>query len=247
LQTNTRLVSVCYILLAAVSVVAIDLRIVLIPAACASLALAAAGIFVFRRMSGALAIPWAAMASDVEPQGFVVIEGTPLPFQGYDQELIVMVRVRHLLELLACVVLSGITLYVMIFVPIIGTSSAALQVGAYEAEFICGVGLAVLLVSLRWFVERRVLGRSHYTIGTLLGRDPGFFRRGITYQFWDNNGERRGGRGPLWGRGDDNAVLVLYDPNDPDANTAHGAFLFHRFNLALISGRHRRGATTINS
>jgi hypothetical protein len=240
LQTYARLISVCYILLAAVSVVAIDLRVVLIPAACASLALAGAGVLVFRRISGAIAIPWAAIARDVEPQSTVVIEGTPLPFQGYDQELIVALRVRHLAELVACVVLSGVTLYVTIFVPIAGVGSAGLQIGAYEAELICGIGLAVVLVNLRWFVERRVLSRSHYTIGTLLGRDPGFFRRGITYQFWDNKGERRGGRGPLWGRGNDNAVLVLYDPKDPDANTVHGAFLFHRFALALIPARHRR-------
>lgn len=235
-----RLVSVCYILLAAISVVAIDLRIVLIPAACASLALAAGGALVFRRMSGALAIPWPAMSSSSESQGILVVDGAPLPFQGYDQELIVTLRVRHLLELLACVGLSGITLYVMIFVPIAGAGSAELQIGAYEAELICGIGLAVVLVTLRWFVERRVLHRSHYTIGTLLGRDPGFFRRGVTYQFRDNKGERRGGRGPLWERGNENAVLVLYDPDDPDSNTAHGAFLFHKFSVTLIPSRHRQ-------
>jgi len=246
LQTNTRLVALGYALLAAVSVVAIDLRIVLIPAACASLALSVAGLLVFRRMGGAVTIPWPATVG-LEPQVPVVIEDTPLSFQGYDQELIVFVRIRHLLELVACVGLSGVTLYVLVFVPIVGASSTGLQIGAYEAEFICGEGLAVLLVSLRWFTERRVLSRSHYTVGTLLGRDPGFFRRGITYQFWDNKGERRGGRGPLWGREDANAVIVLYDPNDPDVNTSHGAFLFHRFNLALIPGKHRQRATTASS
>jgi hypothetical protein len=191
-------------------------------------------------MSGALAIPWPATASNAEPQGTLVIEGAPLPFQGYDQELIVMLRVRHLSELLACVGLSGLTLYVMIFVPIAGAGRAELRIGPYEAELICGTGLAVVLISLRWFVERRILHRSHYTVGTLLGRDPGFFRRGITYQFRDNKGERRGGRGPLWGHGNDNAILVLYDPDDPDSNTAHGAFLFHKFSVTLIPSRHRR-------
>lgn len=150
-----------------------------------------------------------------------------------------MLRVHHLLELLACVALSGIALYVMIFIPITGAESAGLRIGAYEAELICGIGLAVLMVTLQWFVERRVLHRSHYTVGTLLSRDPGFFRRGITYQFRDDKGERRGGSGPLWGRGNDNAVLVLYDPNDPDSNTAHGAFLFHKFSVTLIPSRHR--------
>jgi len=151
-----------------------------------------------------------------------------------------MLRVRHLLELLACVGLSGIALYVMIFIPITGAGSAGLRIGAYEAELICGIGLAVVLVTLHWFVERRVLHRRHYTIGTLLTRDPGFFRRGITYQFRDNKGERRGGRGPLWGHGNDNAVLVLYDPDDPDSNTVAGAFLFHKFSVTLIPSRNRQ-------
>jgi len=151
-----------------------------------------------------------------------------------------MVQVRHLPELFGCFLLSGVTLWAMIFVPIGEASSRGLQIGAFEAEFICGVGLAVLLASLRWFTERRILRRSRYTIGTPLSRDPGFFRRGITYQFWDTKRERRGGRGPLWGRGNDNAVLVLYDPNDPDASAPHGAFPFHKFGLALIPGRHRQ-------
>jgi hypothetical protein len=45
LQTHARVVSAICVLLAAGAGVAIDLRIVLIPAACASLALAAGGIF----------------------------------------------------------------------------------------------------------------------------------------------------------------------------------------------------------
>ena len=163
MQTHARLVSVCYIVLAAISVAAIDLRIVLIPAAFASLALAAGGALIFRRMSGALALPWPAVANSEGSRGVFVVEGVPLPFQGYDQELIIMFRVRHWLELLACVGLSGIALYVMISVPIASEGAPALRIGAYEAELICGIGLAVLLVTLQWFIERLVLHRSRYT------------------------------------------------------------------------------------
>ena len=203
--------------------IAVDLRIVLIPTACASLILVATGFLVFRRLSGALSIPWP------------------------DQELIVAVHTRHLIELLASSVLAGTTLYFMVLSHIFGESPDGVQIGAYEAELICGAGLAVLLLSLRWFAERLVLRRSHYTIGYLLGRDPGFFRRGITCQFFDNNHERRGGRGPLWGRAKDNAVLVLYDPKDPDSNVAHGGFLFHRFAIFLIPSRKRQKVQPLDS
>jgi hypothetical protein len=240
LQTYIGVAGVIYVLLAVAAVVAVDLRILLIPAACASLGFVAAGLVIFRHLRGALMIPWPALPDGAQERGVIVIESTPLPFQGYDQELVVAVRARHVLELLACSILAGLTLYVMIFSNVVGSTSDGLQIGAFEAEIICGAGLAVLLLSLRWFLERRILRKSYYTVGTQLGRDPGFLRRGITYQFFDDKHDRRGGRGPLWGRGQDNAVLVLYDPKDPDSNTSHGGFLFHRFNVALIPSRHRQ-------
>lgn len=239
MQAHTRVISVVYVILAALAVVAIDLRIVLIPAASAALCLFAGGLIVFRRLSGALAIPWPARKADFESFGVVVIEDVPLPFQGYDQELIVAVHARHLIELLACSLLTGTTLYVMLSSDLIDGA----RIGAYEAEVICFAGLAVLIVNLRWFVERLFLRRSYYTVGTLLTRDPGFLRRGITYQFIDHKGERRGGAGPIWGRGQDNSVLVLYDPKDPDTNVAHGGFLFHKFAIVLVPARDRQKAS----
>jgi len=232
-------ISVIYVLLAAVAAIAIDLRLVLIPAACVSISLAGAGIVVFRRWAGALSIPWPAIANEEEQQGVVVIDGTSLPFQGYDQELIVMMRPRHLVELLACVLLAASALYVMIFVLVVGRVSEALEIGAFETELICIAGLIVLLTSVRWFAERRFLARSHYTIGTLIGADPGFLWRGVTYQVFDEKRERRGGRGPFLGRDPGNAVLVFYDPNNPDVNATHGAFFFHSFRMGLIPARHR--------
>jgi len=239
LRTTALTVSVVYVVAAAIAVIAIDLRIVLIPAACASLVLTSGGLIVFRRLSGALALPVAARKDHADLQHSIVIEGTELAVQGYDQELIVAVRVQHLVELLACAALAGLALYLMAFSPLIGRSNSELEIGGYEAELICGAGLAVLLVSLRWFQERWRLSSSAYAIGYLLTVDPGFFRRGITYQFFDRKGERRGGHGPLWGRPNDNAVLVLYEPKDPDTNIAHGAFVFHKFALALIPSRGR--------
>jgi hypothetical protein len=241
LRTTGITVSVIYVLLSAVAVIAIDLRIVLIPAACASLTLSLGGLVAFRHLRGIGAIPFPAREDHAELQGHIVIEGTRLAFQGYDQELIVAVRVQHLIELLACTTLAGVALYVMVFSSVLDNPNSNLGIGGFEAEFICGAGLGVLLVCLRWFLERWYLKRSYYTIGMLLSVDPGFLHRGgITYQFLDTTGERRGGHGPLWGRRQDNAILVLYDPKDPDTNVAHGAFVFHRFDLALIPSRDRQ-------
>lgn len=245
-RTTALIVGVVYAAIAAIAVIAIDLRIVLIPTACVSIALTLAGLIVFRRLSGALALQVPAREDHAEVEAPVVIEGTPLSFQGYDQELIVAVRVQHLVELLGCSALAGIALYLMALSPLFRRPGSELDIGAFEAEFICGAGFAVLLVSLRWFQERWRLRSSAYAIGLLLSVDPGFFRRGITYQFFDHQGERRGGHGPLWGRPNDNAVLVLYDPKNPDTNVAHGAFLFHKFALALIPSRRRQRNSAAN-
>lgn len=233
-------VAIIYVLLAAVAVIAIDLRIVLIPADLVSLACIGGGVLVFRRMSGALSLPWPATETPADELGVAVIDATSLPFLGYEQELIVSVKTKHLPELIGCALLSGATLYFMVFSSVFDAPDSGLQIGAYEAEIICGAGLGVLLLSLRWFTERLLLQRSRYRIGTLIGRDPGFFRRGVTYQFFDQNHERRGGRGPLRGGTNDNAVLVLYDANQPDRNVAHGSFLFHTFAFVLIPSRNRK-------
>lgn len=245
-RTTAVAVGVVYVAVAAIAVIAIDLRIVLIPAACASLALTLGGLMVFRRLRGALALPVPAREDHAELDHPIVIEGTPLALRGYDQELIVAVCVQHLVELLACTTLAGIALYLMTWSPLFMRPDSEVKIGGFEAEIICGAGLAVLLVSLRWFQERWRLRSSAYAIGFLLSVDHGFSRREITYQFFAPKDERRGGHGPLWGRPNDNAVLVLYDPKDPDSNVAHGNFLFHRFALALIPSRARRQSSRAN-
>lgn len=240
MQASTRIVGIVYILLAAFAVVAIDLRIVLIPAAVASLLLAADGMLVFRPLRGTFFLPWPAVKDMTQELPPLVIAGAALSFQGYDQELVATLRVRHFLELVACSLLASVALYVMTASSVAAADQDSLSIGGFEAEFISAAGLAVLLLSLRWFMERRALRYSHYTIGTILGRDPGFFRRGITYQFRDSKGERRGGRGPLHLA--DSAVPVLYNPSDPDTSLVSGSLLFHRFTIGLIPARHRQAA-----
>jgi hypothetical protein len=237
--THSRLVAVIYVLLAAVSIVVIDLRLALIPTACASLLLFLGGVIVFYRWQSALTLPWPAVGNELEPESVVVIDGAPCPFQGYEQSLLVVVRTRSLLGLSAGVALAGAALYAMIFVPIRweGPSGPRMDFFRSGADSHGWLGRTA---RLRWFGERRFLRRSRFTIGTILGKDPGFFRRGIAYQFFDHQGERRGGRGPLRrGSEEDNAVLVLYDPGDPDTNVSQAAFHFHRFSIGLLPGRRR--------
>lgn len=238
-RTVNATVGVIYVLLAAAAVIAIDLRIVLIPTACVSLALAIGGMAVFLRFRAGLTISWPAFPdSEVEP--ILVIDATPLPFQGYEQELVVVIEVRHLPELVAGLAMAGATLYLLAVSQLLGMRYSSPQIGPFEAEVICIVGAMVLLLNLRWFGERLFLKRSRCAVGTILGRDPGFVRPAVSYQFLDCAGERRGGQGPSSQSGKDNAVLVFYDPKNPDTNASQTGFLLHRFRFGLIPRRDRR-------
>ncbi|MFZ0734093.1 MAG: hypothetical protein WAM79_17360 [Candidatus Sulfotelmatobacter sp.] len=241
METYARPVAVAYVLLAALSVVAIDLRIALVPAGVAALLLFAGGLIALRPLRLATAIPWPALLEtpDIDAP-VVIIEGTPCPFQGYEQELVVIIGLRRWMELLTCVALALASLYAMLFLPVEWKIPGDVSVGIFGAEIACGVGLAVLIASLRWFVERCFLRRARYTIGTIIGRDQGFIHSGVAYQFLDHQHERRGGHGPLRGRESDNAVLVLYDRRNSDQNIPPGAFMFHSFRLHVVPSRRRR-------
>jgi hypothetical protein len=199
---------VLYVLLAAISVVAIDLRLLLVPAASAVLVLVAAGFVVFRPFRTVMAIPWPAHSETEGEQTPVVINGNACHCQGYEQDLLIEIVTRHLLELLTCLLLAGATLCA------IGVnmwrSNHFPQIGAFQAEFICMAGLV----------------------------DHGPLRRVVAYQFFDQQHERRGGRGPLLNDAD-NVILVIYWPADPDTNVSHGAFRFHRFRVQLLPGRRK--------
>ncbi len=228
-------VAVAYVALSAISVVAIDLRLILIPTSVAIIGLIVGGFLVFRPLRTGVVLPWPARENTAEEQAIIVINGQPCPFQGYEQDLVVAVHVRRLAELLACSIVASITLYLILSGEIRETAS---QIGALEAEVICICGLLALLTSLRWFTERRFLRLSRIAFGSFLAIDPGFIRQGLTYEFFDQQRERRGGRGPL-SRVGDTAVLVLYWPRDADVNVPHGAFAFHNFKIGLLPGRRK--------
>jgi hypothetical protein len=170
----------------------------------------------------------------------VIIDGIELPFQGYDQELVVAIRSRHLVELLASGAVAGAVLYTMFLSTIFREGGAGVQISAFRAELICAAGLGVLLANVRWFSERRFLQHSRFTIGTVVSAGSDSSRRWVTYQFFDTKRERRGGREHVWSVSSGNAVLVLFNPSNPDLNSAHCAFLFHDFRFGLIPSRQRR-------
>ena len=190
---------------------------------------------IFRPLRTDVVLPWPAQVNHEDEQGMIVINGRACPFEGYEQDLAVAVRVRHLMELLGCTLLAGAVLF---FVVTGRIGEGGSRIGGFEAEIICICGLVVLLASLRWFTERRFLRFSRIAFGSILAIDPGFFQQGLTYQFFDQQGERRGGRGPLSAPGD-NAVLVLYWPKSADISAVHGAFAFHSFGIGLLPGRRR--------
>ena len=241
LSAQAGIISVLYVLLSAIAIVVVDLRLVLIPTACAVLGLVVGGFVVYRPVKAGLVLGWPAQTASEDELGVIVINGEPCPFQGYEQDLLVEIRPRRLSELLACSVLAASTLYFLLSGN--GMNTTGFQIGAFEAEIICMTGFVVLLRSLRWFTERRFLRFSRLAFGSILGIDPGFFSRGLTYQFFDQKGERRGGRGPL-SSVTDNVVLVLYRPTDPDMNTVQSAFVFHCFRIGLLPGRRKTALGT---
>jgi len=225
-------VSIAYLILVCVSLVAQDLRYAFVPAAGTIVLFFLSGFAVFRRVGGAFAIPWPASLDGTSPSE-VVIQGAPLPFRGYDQDLIITFQVRRLPELLGVASLATLTLTAIL----LGRVSAEPLIhgfSLFRLEILCIAGWQFLILNLRWLSERRFLPGSHVTLGQIVSRDPGFVRAGITYQFFDDENERRGGHGPFKRETTDNAVLVFYDPKDPDRNMTQGAFRFHRFDLGLI-------------
>lgn len=234
------IVSVTYLLLVCTSLVIEDLRVAFIPATIAVLGFLFAGFAVFRKLVGAFSIPWPTSRSGEAELG-IIIQETPLPFRGYEQELIIKFRVRRLLELGAIAAVAAATLLAIA----LGTVSAEPLIHGFSLlalESVCIAGWTFLILSARWLLERRFLPESHVTVGEIFRRDPGFLKAGITYQFFDDNRERRGGRGPL-GSETDSAVLIFYDPKNPDKNFCQAALRFHKLELELIPRQGTSGVT----
>jgi hypothetical protein len=226
-----------------VSFIAGDLGLSVVPVAILSLLLFILGIAVFPQRATTFILQWPAIASDENL--VATIDNTQYPILGYEQELILSVKIRNGLKLLATVVLSAVSLYFVTAGTLSLESELRRPFGAliatFALEFLLYGGAIVLLTNARWCDERRFLKGSHCAIADVISHDNGLRGGGIRYQFFDHNGERRGGYGPFWGNGTDTVVLAFYDPKNPDRNSAHNSFVFHKCNLAgLIPKRDRQ-------
>lgn len=236
LSRQIAIFAILYALLAAIAVIVIDLRVVLIPTAGAAVVLFAAGLFVFP-IRGGIILSWPAQSEGNRESPILVVNEQPCPFQGYEQDLLIQIRPKRLPQLLACFLLAAATLYVTLSDR--GTNAPESQIGPFEAEMICITGGIVLITSLRWFWERNFLRSSRVRFGTILGVGSGFHHRVVGYQFFDDNGERRGGNGRFPDHTSDNVVLVLYNRRDADSNMTHHEFFFQSFRVGLLPGRRK--------
>jgi hypothetical protein len=227
-----------YATLASIALIAIDLRVVLIPTACIAIALGIGGFAVFSLRRRSL-VPLPAWSGEAGETLAIVINEEPYPLQGYEQELLIEVHPRHFNELLACLLLAVATLYVTL-TGSEGPEGFDSYIGGYLAEVICIAGGLTFLTAWRFFSERYFLRSSLVGIGTILAINPGFHRRAITYQFSDQKGKRRGGSGKFWKDRADSVVLVMFNRRDPDANAIHYDFIFHSFRIRLLPGRRKQ-------
>ncbi len=237
---HARIATILYAVVGGFALVVSDLRYLFLPTACVSVALFLAGFAYWPRFRGVFAIPWAELDSEEESQ-MIVIEDTPCPRRGYPQELIVMIVTRRLPELAAKAVLASVTAYVILMGKMTVPQFLVNGWGLFGLEFAALVGWNILLGNLRWFSERRFLRNAYRALAAISTKDPGFLRRGITYQFLDHENQRRGGQGPLWGHQHDNAAIIFYRPENPDRNIAHGGLVFHKLRVHLIPSRNRIG------
>lgn len=239
-RTQALVATFVYVLLVALSMMVEDLRYAFFASACASLIFFTAGFLVLRIWKGALSIDVPVLAAEDGDPVVFTIQGRPYQLQGYEQELVALLRLRHLPELTATAILSVATLYVLIFQS--PSIQPILDWGGFQAlEFTFFVGWLVLILNVRWFSECRFLSGSHVALGQVLSK--GYFGSHTTYQFRDHTGDRRGGTGPI-SREErrDNIALLFYRPENPDENAPNAGLWFHRFEIRVIPKRNRMKA-----
>lgn len=192
-----------------------------------------AGLTYFPRLRSAFTIPWPAIVPG-EPVERIVIEDVACPRKEYDQELVVVLTTRRLPELVATISLASATAVLIIMGKMSAPPFLIQGWGLLGLEFACLSAWAILLINVQWFSERQFLRSAYWAFSLISTRGSGFPQRETTYQFLDHNGQRIGGRGPLWGHQRDNAAIVFYRPDDPEKNVVHGALLFHKLRIHLI-------------
>jgi hypothetical protein len=107
----------------------------------------------------------------------------------------------------------------------------------------------VLTNALFWLNECARLRRTSAALALGIGRTWGQTREKLAFNFFDHEGNRRGGSSPDPPKGmqDDNALVVFFRGDDPDDNISQHALKFHRLEVALAPAMNLEANTSAGS
>jgi O-antigen ligase len=220
-----------YVLLFAACAVLDNLAPAFLVTAVISIVLLLAGIAYFPRfLSGVkVAIPNA----QEDGSHSVTFAEADIPLRPYVQVAICTLSPRHIPELAACGIICIATI-VVVTSGVASYRSLLLGWGLFALEGACMAGAGVLLLCLRWADECRMLRRSHATLAPVTAVQSSMAHQHLTYEFADSAGVRFGGYTRVFGEQAQNAVIVFFDPSNPDENRAHCSLNFHRIQVRSI-------------
>lgn len=143
---------------------------------------------------------------------------------------------RFRIDLRNLYLLNLATLYA-VALAILALSGKYARVFSYEFPMTLGIVLAAycLFLAVTWLKERRLLKTSIAAMGLVDPPHPVSLKPSFGYQYFDQNGQRRGGIVPFHRRlmsKPDRFTPVFFSATNPEFCKPGFAFLFHRFEIA---------------
>ncbi len=232
-QGKFGLAAVAYVVLFGACAVLDDLAPAFLLTAAVSLVFLLAGIAFLPRIRPAIKVAIASAGegdSDAIP---IRIAETEIPMRPYVQIATCTLTLRHIPELVA----SGLLAIGTIAVVASGAASyrtLLVNWGLFALEGACIAGAVILLMCLRWANECWLLRRAHAVLAPITGMESGLAYRQARYEFSDSAGNRFGGYSRIFGESAENAVVVFYEPTNPDENRAHCSLNFRRLRIHAV-------------
>ncbi len=163
----------------------------------------------------------------------LLVAGIEVPPSEFPQHFVCILQLRSMPLLIALTLVS-----LAAFCLLVSSVPLAWLLSHYE---LLGIYLPALLtvfalgVSIKWYGEQTLLGRSIVTLGSVTGVDDGGRHRRIRYEFRDANGDFYGGsERDLLAERIDHLVFVMYDLNNPDNNSSSRGFMFRSFKVYSV-------------
>lgn len=227
--------ALAYLLMFATCAVLDDFKPAFLLTAAVSVLLLLAGAALFPRTQAAFRIGIPNVGEDDSDFHSLHLAGTQIALRPYVQVATCILSLRHVPELVACAVLSIATI-VVVSSGMASYESLLLSWGLFVLEGACIAGAIVLLTCLQWADECLVLKRSHATVAPITGMHSTLaYHQQLSYEFVEGSGNRFGGYARVLGGTPENAVVVFYDPNNPDNNRAHLSLIFHRIRIHSVA------------